>query len=58
MSTKKRNKLSIKDKYDIIIKLSDKVNRNELLKEYNLKSLSHLTESLKKKDEIINKIKN
>ncbi len=53
MSTKKRNKLSIKDKYDIITKLSDGMNRNELLKEYKLKSLSHLTELLKKKEEII-----
>jgi hypothetical protein len=55
MSTKKRNKLSIKDKYDIITKLSDGMNRNELLKEYKLKSLSHLTELLKKKEEIIGK---
>ena len=55
MSTKKRDKLSIKDKYDIITKLSDGMNRNELLKEYKLKSLSHLTELLKKKEEIIGK---
>ena len=47
--------MSIKDKYDIITKLSDGINRNELLKEYKLKSLSHLTELLKKKENIIGK---
>ena len=47
--------LSIVDKYDIIVMIKSGVNRNDVLIEYKLKHLSHLTHILKKEKEITEK---
>ena len=48
MSVNKRNNLSISDKYDIIVKIKSGVNRKQVLNDYNLMQLSHLTHILDK----------
>ncbi len=55
MSDKKLNKISLKHKYYIIIKLQNGVKRKQLFNEYNLKSYSNLTHIWEKKEEIIEK---
>jgi hypothetical protein len=55
MSDTKKNKLSIRDKYDIISKLQIKCKRSDILSDYKLKHLSHLTHLWQKKDDIIAK---
>src|SRR5882724_6096375 len=55
MSATKRNKLSIPNKYEIIVKVKNGMKRSDVMKEYGLKPLSHLTRILAKKYEIIQK---
>lgn len=52
MSDNKKQKLSIKTKYEIITKLKSGVKRDLLLSEYKLKSYSHLTHILKSEAKI------
>ncbi len=54
MSDKKRNKISIKDKFEIIMKLSG-VKREQILSEYKLKHYSNLTEIMKNESKIVEK---
>jgi len=53
MSSKQRNKLLLKHKYEIINKIENNVKRSEIIKEYKLKSDSNNCKILKSKAKII-----
>ena len=55
MSEQKRNSISIKSKYEILMKLKSGTKRDLIISEYKLKSHSHLTEILKNERKIIEK---
>jgi hypothetical protein len=53
MSAKKRNKLLLRDKYEIIMKCENNLKRKDIINEYKLANQSHLTNILKNKSKII-----
>ena len=53
MSTKLRNILLLKDKYDIINKIESGVSRQTIIKVYKLKSSSHISKIIKSKVKIV-----
>ena len=55
MSAKVRNKLTLKDKYDIICKISGGETRNQVMRDYHIKHRSHLTSLMKNKQKIVDK---
>ncbi len=54
MSVNKRQKRSLKEKYDICCEFERGVKREVIISDHKLKTRSHLTEILKQKEKIIN----
>ena len=54
MSEKKRQKRSLREKYDIINEFESGVSRELIISGHHLKSRSHLNEIIKNKEKIVN----